>query len=369
MEYSIRKVSSRKALNVFLNLPYKIYKDNSNWVTPIIAEVRRTIDPKKNPYFNNANIDLFLSYKGNEAISRIAIVTGKINHTNQAINKALFGFFESINDKNSSMALFSYVEDFCKAKGIVNIEGPFNPNHYSEMGIKLDKFNCFPSFFQTYNPDYYSILLENSGFKISKQLHTMTNNQCREYVNNRYGDFEAYYFKGYNVRSFSMRNFKSDLEILREVNNDAFSSNWHFIPLSKEEYLFSAKFLKLVTYPNLIKIVEYNNKPVGAIQCVLDINPLLMKFKGQYNPLSYLQFRFQRKNIKKIIIYAVGIKKAYRGSKVYLLLLNEMCRLANKYNDIETTWMTDSNIIAIKAAESLGMVPDKQFAMYEKYFN
>jgi hypothetical protein len=78
-----------------------------------------------------------------------------------------------------------------------------------------------------------------------------------------------------------MKNFNTDLEHLRAIFNDAFSENWHFIPVSKEEYLFSARHLKLITPPELLQFVEYKGEPVAAVHFTLYINPVLKEFNGR----------------------------------------------------------------------------------------
>jgi hypothetical protein len=40
--------------------------------------------------------------------------------------------------------------------------------------------------------------------------------------------------------------------------------------------------------------------------------------------------------------------------------------MVQNFDVLETTWLSSENIPAVKAAESLGMRPDKHFAIYEK---
>ncbi|MDH5202323.1 MAG: hypothetical protein OEZ31_07985 [Nitrospirota bacterium] len=369
MTYSVTEVSHSRQMKDFLNLPFIIYRYDTNWVPPVTSEVRRILDERLNPYFSNAQLKLFVCYKDGAIVSRIAVVINRLHYQKFGIKSAFFGFFESIEDPDAVYTLIDEVERFCISQGIELIEGPFNPNHYSELGLQVNQFGTPPTFFQTYNPDYYCKLLEGAGFYISARFHTRKNESVREYILQRYRTNTIPVAPdGYTVRSFSMRNIETELECIREVNNDAFSSNWHFLPLSKEEYLFSAKFLSLVTYPELIKIVEHHGRPVGVLHCVLDINPLLKRMGGKVGPISYIKFHRDRKKIRKFIIYSVAIKKAYQRTIVYRLLLNALCEITLKFGFqfIETTWMSEENTSAIKASEHLGLKPDKQFAIYEK---
>ena len=351
----------------FLRLPFAVYRNDPNRVAPITSEVRRLLDEKGNPYFANASLELFTCYKNGTAAARTAIIINRLHEEKFGVKTAFFGFFESIDDETAVQPLFGAVEGHCLSKNIEVLEGPFNPNHYNELGLLASGFNSRPAFFQAYNPKYYSRLLENIGFSVSARFHTRKNDDIRSYVRECFGRVSRPKpSDGYNLRSFRMNELDAELENIREVFNDAFSNNWNFLPLSKEEYLFSAKFFKLVTRPDLVKIVEYNGEPVGVLQCVLDINPLLRFMKGKVGPVKYLRFLHQRRNIRNLIIYAVGVKKAHQNTKAFELIFQALCEIASRYEILETTWLLGENIPAVKAAERLGLVPDRQFVIYEK---
>jgi hypothetical protein len=159
---------------------------------------------------------------------------------------------------------------------------------------------------------------------------------------------------------------RAELERIREIYNDAFSENWHFLPLTREEYLFSAKFLFFVTYPKLIIIINRGREPVGVLQCVLDINPILRPLKGEVTASSYPKLLKGRRRIRDIVIYAVGIKKAYQRTRVYKLLFDSMCHIALRYGVVSTTWMSEDNVAVVRASEHLGLKPYKHFAIFEK---
>lgn len=351
----------------FLRLPHLIYRDDPDWIAPLQSEVRRVLDAKRNPYFANGSVDLFVCYADNAAVARIAITINRAHWAKSGTKAAFFGFFECIDDAMAAGVLFNQVEQYCREQGAEYLEGPFNPNHYSELGLQISNFGEPPSFFQPYNPKYYSLLIEQAGFAIIKIIHTRRRQNIQEYVRKHYGNGEnPTASSGYTVRNFRMSNFEDELERIREVFNDAFSNGWHFLPLSREEYLFSAKFLNLVTKPELITIVEHNGEPVGVLECVQDINPLLKGLNGKIGPIKFLRYQWGRRKIKNLIIYAVGIKKAYQRTRVYKMLLDAMCRLAMKYETLECTWTSDDNLLAVRAAEHLGLERHKEFAIYQK---
>lgn len=367
MSTLVTVVKNSRQLKDFLRLPHLIYRDDPNWVAPVASEVRRTLNVNKNPYFREATLRLFIASRERLPVARLAIVINELHEKKFGVRSAFFGYFETMNDEEAARSLFAEAEKYCISRGARLLEGPFSPNHYSELGLQLDSFGAPPSFFQPYNPPYYRQLLETLGFRPSARFWTMKNSHIRDYVRRRYGlSRKPCGRNGYSVRSLSPTDLETELERFREVNNDAFDSNWHFLPLSQAEYAFASKYMKLVTRPDLIKIVEHKGRPVAVLHCVLDINPLLKNLNGQVGPIKWVKFMMARRTTKKLIIYSVAIKKAYQHTRVSYLLLEALCEMVQDFDVLETTWLSSENIPAVKAAESLGMRPNKHFAIYEK---
>jgi hypothetical protein len=364
MSYRVIKVSTRRELNDFINLPFQIYREDKNWVAPIKSELKRALNKNINPYFKFASLDLFNCYSDDKIIARIAISVNKNFCEKVGLKIAFFGFFESYNEPKAVKILFDEVFKFCKENQIVRIEGPFNPNLYSEVGMLSNKFDLPPVFFQTYNPEYYNTLLSENDFRILEVLHTRINYNSSEYLNKKFKEPLILQNGDLRVRGFNDEQTEIDLDHLRNIFNDAFSDNWHFTSVSKEEYLFSSKHLKLVTPPELIQFVEYKGKPVAAVHFVLDINPLLKQFNGKGSIINYIKLLVGHKKIKRISIFAVGIKKEFRNSKVTQLLFNATVEIAKKFEILETTWMYDENKTIISIANRLNLIRDKEFNTY-----
>jgi len=364
MSYRIIKISTGKELNDFIELPFKIYRDDKLWVAPIRSELKRILNTKRNPYFRNSSLELFSCYNDGKIAARISLSVNEDYNRKSDTRTGFFGFFEAFNDKIAVKFLLTELKKYCSENGIMRLEGPFNPNLYSEVGMLCSSYDSPPTFFQTYNQEYYNSLLKENGFKQLEVLHTRINKDSSGYLNEKYGKSFELSKEDLVVRYFDNSNPARDLEILRDIYNDAFSDNWHFTNVSKEEYLFVSKHLKLVTLPDMIKFVEYKGEPVAVVQFALDINPLLRKFKGNKSIISYFNFLLERKRIERAVIFAVAIKKDFRNSRVTDLLFKSTISIARNYRIVETTWMHDENRVVISIAKKLGLVRDKEFCVY-----
>ncbi len=364
MCYRVVRVSTGKELNDFIGLPFDIYKDNKHWVASIRSELKRLLDPKRNPYFKGATLVLFNCYRDKRIQARISLSVNEAYNSKALVKTGFFGFFEAFNEPAVVKTLLDEVKNYCREEGILRLEGPFNPNLYSELGMLCSSFDSPQTFFQTYNPEYYNSLLKENGFKVLEILHTRINKNSSGYFNEKFKKPCELRTKELVVRDFDKKNSERDLEHLRNIYNDAFAENWHFTQVSKEEYLFVSKHLSLVTPPELIKFVENKNEPIAAVQFALDVNPLLRKFNGRRNPVRYLELLAKRKKIDRVLLFAVGIKKEFRNSRVADLLFKATVEVGRKYNILEATWMYDNNKVAISLAVKLGLVRDKEFCIY-----
>ena len=367
MDYTVKTVTDGRSLSDFLRMPYRIYRGNAHWVPPLRSETRRVLDAKRNPYFRSASLDLFLCSSHDGTLARASLVVSDDHRRRFQTRTAFFGFFESVDDDECSNALFAAIERRCRERGVETLEGPFNPNHYSELGLLGDHFDEDQGFFEPYNPEYYHRLLARAGFTQCECLYTGRNADVRRYLADRYGAPPEPPRAGeYRVRGFDPAHMTRDLECVRSVFNDAFLENWHFLPATAAEHQFAAWYLHLITRPDLVTIVEHRGVPVGVLLCVLDVNPLLRRMRGGAGPVSYIRFIAGKKQIRTLVVYAVGIRKAYRGTRVYTLLMESLRRMAPGFEVLTCTWIHPGNVLSSRTADRVGLLPDKHLLIYRK---
>jgi ribosomal protein S18 acetylase RimI-like enzyme len=368
VSYIVREISGETGWKDFLSIPYEIYRDDLYWVAPQTSEVRRVLNKEKNPYFRDVVLKVFVCYSGDKPVCRSIMVINRRHWLKWNKKSAFFGYFESLNDISAARYLFKQIETECRASGAEFLEGPFNPNHYSELGILTDNYNSSPVFFETYNPPYYPGLLAGAGFSESSVFHTRINTNIQATLS-KYGTAAEsdIYGRDFRFRKFCIWRMKRDLEIMRGINNDAFENNLFFLPLKKEEYRFSARFMFFVTKPELILFAEYKGQPVGVLQCVIDFNRLIKPLKGKMMIWNIPGLFMQRNRTKDLIIYTVGIKKEFQHTRVAAAMIKSAVKILRKYSTVTTTWISNENKSVIHISDLFEMKPYKHFAIYSKH--
>jgi hypothetical protein len=56
----IRSIRSRADLKRFIKYPFARYRDDPHWVPPLLISEREQFNPRKNPFFEHARMNLFL---------------------------------------------------------------------------------------------------------------------------------------------------------------------------------------------------------------------------------------------------------------------------------------------------------------------
>lgn len=67
----IRPVATRSDLKRFIELPYRLYRDDPNWVAPLRREQWAQFESESNPMLDHCEYALFLLWDG-EPIGRIS---------------------------------------------------------------------------------------------------------------------------------------------------------------------------------------------------------------------------------------------------------------------------------------------------------
>ena len=63
-EVSIRPLTGKRDLKRFIEVPYRLRRDDPQWVPPLRFERRQFLDPDKNPWFEHAEAQLFVAERG-----------------------------------------------------------------------------------------------------------------------------------------------------------------------------------------------------------------------------------------------------------------------------------------------------------------
>ena len=165
-DLTIKKVTTKREMNDFVEFPETIYKDCPYYVPDLELDVRNMFNPKKNAGLECSEIQAFVAYDSNmHPVGRIA---GIINHrANEKwkTQNVRFGFFDFVDDLEVSSALLEAVIQWGKERNTTSIQGPMGITDFDKEGMLIEDFDRLGSMNTYYNYAYYPQHMEALGYE------------------------------------------------------------------------------------------------------------------------------------------------------------------------------------------------------------
>ncbi|MBN2244824.1 MAG: hypothetical protein JW755_03160 [Candidatus Aminicenantes bacterium] len=365
----IKNVLSKSDLKKFIHFPWKIYKDDPNWVPPLIMDMKEKLNRKKNPFFEHAKMDLFLAFRENELAGRIAAIIDFKHNDFHSEKVVFFGLYESINDSDVTESLLNTVAKWGKEQGMETLRGPVNLSLNDECAFLLEGFDSPPVIMMPYNPPYYLELMEKYGMVKAKDLYAFFMRTDQKVPDNIQSVLETARKKStVTLRTADMKHLDKEADKIKYVYNHGWERNWGFVPWTEKEMDHMVHKLKLMADPDIVILAEDKDKPVGFAFGLPNYNEVLKKMNGRLFPFGFFTFLKGKKKIKGVRTPVFGILKEYRLTGLSYLLCDELTRSAfNKgYEWGETSWQLEDNEAVNRLVMSLGAKLYKKYRIFEK---
>lgn len=374
MTYQLRcfDISNRALVKQFIKLPWSIYQDDEHWVPPLIKE-RLDVLSSKHPYFEHAEVKLWILYKDGVAVGRISAQYDQLKSISDSKVVGYFGFFECINDPQAAAELLQSAEQWLIEKNVEIIRGPFSLSINQESGLLVDGFDSPPYIMMGHARPYYRDLLESSDYVKAKDLYAWFNQSefkdppAMQRLVDRYQSRIV-------MRSIDAKYFDRDIRIMMKIFNDAWANNWGFIPFTENEFIHLGKeMLQLIPASHFI-LAELDGKPVGMIAGLPNFNQIIKDLDGKLLPVGVFKFvwrlKFYPPNTGRVAL--LGIQQQYQnkliGSALAFLLIKEIKKVAHNTGVVEheMSWVLEDNQRLNKILESLGASRYKTYRIFEK---
>ena len=362
-------VASRRQLESFIKLPWKIYKGDPNWVPPLIVEQRTTLNTQKNPFFLHSKIQNFLAYRDGKPVGRISAIVDDNYNEFQKSTSGFFGFFESINDPAVSRALFSKAAEWIRKQGMNRMLGPTNPSTNTVLGLLINAFDRPAVLQMPYNPAYYVDLVEDFALTKAHDLYAYYMEdivpisdkiqRVAELVRKR---------KKVTVRPVNMRRLKEEIQLIKTVYNDAWERNWGFVPWTDEELEYMASDLKLAAIPDLVLFAYVDGELAGWSLALPDLNQAMKRINGRLLPFGIVKLLWHSKRTDMLRVLNLGIRKKFHGMGLDAILYYETYTRGNKhgFHRGEFSWILEDNHPMRNAMENWGARIYKTYRLYAK---
>jgi len=369
----IREVTDKRSLKKFIRVPWAIYKNDPNWIPPLLMERKEALS-SKHPYFKHAKWKAWIAFQDDKPVGRISAQIDELHQQRYNNKTGFFGLIEAPEDDAVFSALFETAENWLRGQGMKHIVGPFNLGINQEIGILTEGFDTPPCVMTSHSPRYYGASIEKCGYQPAQELlayeldiHTyVTPSTKQELIDRTAGRIK--------VRQLNRKTMEADFEVMRDVFNDAWQDNWNFVPFTREEFAAVGKEMLTVVPPDFLQIAELDGEPSAFIAMLPDINMAIADLNGRLLPFGWAKvlWRLKVRFPTRCRIALMGVRKKYQntifGPAMAFMVVDSVLvpGLSRGGQRVELSWILEQNKPTRNMIEKFGGKITKRYHMYSK---
>ena len=372
---TLRPVETKADRKTFVDFAWAVYKDDPAWIPPLKDEVHGLLTPGKNPWFDHAKAQLWLAERGGTIVGRISAQVDQLvqQHMGQGISQ--WGMFEAL-DGEAAAALIATAEDWLRAQGMTSALGPISLSIWDEPGLEIEGHAEPPTVMMGHHRPEYAAWINAAGYSKAKDLLTYSldiSNWDDPLINRLIAAGERN--PRIHIRMVDKSKFDQEAKIILNLLNDAWSSNWGYVPLTATEIAYAGKKLKPVIFEELVRIAEYDGKPVAFMLTLPDINELSADLNGELFPFGFVKllWRLRKPRVKRLRVPLMGVAKEYQQTRLasqLAFMMIEYTRRSGttKYGAThgEFGWILEDNKGMLSIAQLPGAKVNHRYRIYEK---
>lgn len=322
-EIIIKEVVTKQDLTDFIKFPNILYKDNSNYVPPLIKDEMDQWNPAENPALSYSEAKQFLAYQNNKIVGRIAVMINHKEEQELGVKKVRFGWLDFIDDQEVSKALINIAIDFAKSHQTTKIEGPMGITNLDKAGMLTMGFDKLATMIGLYNYDYYPKHLENLGMIKEKEWVEFELN-FPEILPEKVVKFSQLISQKYKLRVLKFKNKKEILPLVEpmfKLLDETYKSLSTYVPFTDEQVKhYKEKYFGFIDKDFLVCVADENDNLVAFAITMPSYSRALQKAKGKLFPFGWWHFLQATKKNDRANFYLIGIHPEYQRRGVTAIL-------------------------------------------------
>ena len=377
---TIRPVKTKKDRKTFIDLPFRLYRDDPNWVPPLKGEALGLITPAKNGWFSHAEAQLFLAEENGRVVGRISAHIDTLALTMPAAQgfgpgTGQWGLMDAERE-DIFQTLLAAAEGWLRDQGMTRALGPISMSIWEEPGLLIEGYDHPPTIMMGHHKPEYRTWIEAAGYRPVKQLMTYELDITQEFppiVKRIIQSGERN--PRIVVREVDKTKFEEEAAIILAILNDAWSDNWGFVPLTPPEIKDVGVKLKPIVFNDLIRIAELDGKPVAFMITLPDLNEAIAPLNGSLLPFGWakLLLWLRKPQVRTMRVPLMGVVKELQSSRMasqLAFMMIEYIRQASvKHYGAsrgEIGWILDDNQGMRSIADTLDTRMNKVYNVYER---
>lgn len=377
---SVRPVANKRDRRSFVDLPYRLYAGDPNWVPPLKTEVHALITPGKNPWFEHGEAQLYLAERGGRVAGRIsahidALALAQPVAQGMGPGTGNWGMLEA-ESEDVAAALIEQAEDWLRDRSMTRVLAPLSISIWDEPGLLTAGFDQPPTVMMGHNAPSYQGWVERAGYLPVKELRTFEVDITKPFpalVQRIVASGERN--PRIKIRQVDKSRFAEEAKLVLGLLNDAWAGNWGFVPLTDSEIAYAGRKLKPIVFEDLIRVAEVEGEPVAFMITLPDLNEAIKPLNGHLLPFGWAKLlRWLRKQqCRSIRVPLMGVASRLHSTRLasqLAFMMIELIRRASveKFSASrgEIGWILNDNQGMNAIADAINCRMNKVYTVYEK---
>jgi hypothetical protein len=242
-----------------------------------------------------------------------------------------------------------------------------------ECGILVEGFDTPPVVMMPHSRKWYGRMLEEQGYAPLKDLLAYWVNvdfEVPPMMSTLVGRFSSHI----RVRTLNRSRFRDEMELLRDIFNDAWSNNWGFVPFTREEFMELGNTLRVLVPDEAITIAEVDGVPAAFMVGLPNLNEIFTELNGTLFPFGWVKLikRLRARSVRTARIPLMGVRRQFQstplGAALAFLVIDALRGVGRAWGiqAVELSWILEDNKSMRRMLEGIGCREYKRYRIYGK---
>ncbi len=351
MTVTLQEVTTKKQLKQFVSYRNLLYKDCPNYCPVLIADELNTFNKEKNPVFEVAECILYLAYKGDKIVGRIAGIINYAANKHWNVERVRFGWMDFEDDLEISKTLLDAVAEWGKSKGMKELNGPVGFTDLEHQGLLLEGYDHLAPMASLYNFPYYVRHMEEYGLTKENdwiELQITPPTEIPERIE-RVANIVAQRSKLHVDKVHSVKELKRKYGYSYfDVIDTAYQQLYNFQPLTQRQKIYySEMYFPLLNFDFVTIIANEAGECVAVGVGMPDVSAAMRKAKGKLFPCGWYHMlkALHAKKMDAFDLLIIAVRPDYVDKGVNAMILYDQIPYFIKYGikRVETTAIMETN--------------------------
>jgi hypothetical protein len=259
--------------------------------------------------------------------------------------------------------------------------GPISISIWDEPGLLIDGHDHPPTVMMGHHNPRYAAWIEAAGYTKAKDLNTYEVDITKAFpplIQRIVSSGERN--PRITVRKVDKSKFKEEAALILSILNDAWSSNWGFLPITDAEIAYVGKKLKPIVFEELIRVAEVEGEPVAFMMTWPDLNEMQKDLNGRLFPFGVVKLLWRlrggfsgRPKVRTVRVPLMGVKKKLQATRLASQLAFMMIEYIRHDSGAvfgatraEIGWILEDNQGMVSIADAIESRRNKLYRIYGK---